>query len=118
MAKNDVRHYSTEQLECGTLKLQSFRRWQADNPPAWSYGERFALDAYAAGHSVGGRAVVEAIRRRDFADRYGRPTKTNNDYAAIIARVLLREHPQMMQAIELRPCVFDVLLPVGGGASE
>lgn len=112
MAKKQNKHaYTSKQLDHGMAKLRRYYEWRESNPRAYAYGVRMALDAVASGHHIGGQAVIEAIRGRDFTDEHGKPTRTNNDYAPIIARELLRKHPHMAGRIELRASVFDVLLP-------
>jgi hypothetical protein len=106
--------YTDEQLENGRRKLAAFREWLRDNPRACEFAERFALDALDAGQHVSGRAIVEHIRRHEFTDEHGRPTRINNDFAAVIARRLVRDHPEYAGRLELRPCVFDVLMAGGG----
>lgn len=109
---NKHRSYTPEQLEDGRRKLASFRTWLRDNPRAYAFGERFAIDALDAGQHTSGRAIVEHIRRHEFTDENGEPTSISNNYAAIIARKFLRDHPQYAGRMELRPCVFAVLMEV------
>lgn len=111
----DTKHtYTDEQLANGRRKLQAFHSWFEDNRDAYAFGERFAMGTLDAGQHTSGRAVVEHIRRADAADKRGNKSRPNNDYAAIIARKFLREHPQYAGRMELRPCVFDVLMAGGG----
>ena len=110
----DKQHnYTDGQLENGRRKLAKFRKWLRDNPRAYAFGERFAIDALDAGQHTSGRAIVEHIRRHEFTDEHGNPTRTSNDHAAIIARKFLRDHPQYAGRMELRPCVFDALMAGG-----
>lgn len=111
---NKHRSYTPEQLEDGRRKLASFRTWLRDNPRAYAFGERFAIDALDAGQHTSGRAIVEHIRRHELTDEHGTPTRTSNNHAAIIARKFLYDHPQYAGRMELRPCVFDVLMAGGG----
>ena len=99
-------------IERAMGKLREFRSWREDNPRAWIWAEQYALDAAAAGQHVGGAAIVEAIRCHDFADKHGRPTRTNNDYAPIIIRELVKMHPTLREHIELRGSMFDAILGV------
>jgi len=116
MAKDrDV--YTDEQLANGKRKLASFREWLRDNPRAYTFGERDAVSTLDSGQHTSGRAIVECIRKHEFTDEHGNPTTTNNDYAAIIARKFVRDHPQYAERVKLRPCVFDVLMQ-GGGTDE
>lgn len=113
----DTKTYTDEQLENGREKLAAFREWLRINPRAYAFGERFAINVLDAGQHTSGRAIVEHIRRHDLTDEHGRPTRISNDFAAIIVREFLREHPQYAGRIELRPCVFDALT-AGGGTNE
>lgn len=116
MADNK-RTYNDKQLANGRRKLAAFREWLRDNPRAYAFGVRFAIDALDAGQHTSGRAIVEHIRRHEFTDERGRETRISNDYAAIIARKFLRDHPQYAERVKLRPCVFDVLMQ-GGGTND
>ena len=108
--------YTPEAIERAKATLRDFYDWRHDNPTAWAWGVRFAIEENKAGHHVGGSTVVEAIRNHDFADRYGRPTKPNNNFKAIVARILLRQYPELSGRIELRKSVFDLL--IGASAND
>lgn len=111
----DTNHaYTDRQLEDGKRKLASFREWLHNNPRAYTFGERFAINVLDAGQHTSGRAIVEHIRRHELTDEHGTPTRTSNNHAAIIARKFLYDHPQYAGRMELRPCVFDVLMAGGG----
>lgn len=105
-------NYSPKAIERGAGTLREFNSWRETNPRAWAWAERFTLDAIAAGQHVGGQTIVEAIRNHDFADKYGRPTRTNNNYSPIMARAMMQAHPELRDRIELRACVFDALMGV------
>ena len=111
-------HYSDEQVARGMRKLARFHEWRYQNPQAWAYGVRHALKCAEGGQHVSGSAVVESICELDFTDAHGLPTKTNNDYAPIIARVLIITYPELRGRVELRKSVFDVLMPLDGTAPE
>lgn len=102
--------YTPEQLKRGRLKLLDAQAWRKDNPRAWHYIVRYALDAAANGRRLGGQEVVEAVRAHDFTDEYGRPTRVNNDHAAVFVRLLVAEYPQLDTLIERRASVFDLLM--------
>lgn len=102
--------YTPEQLDRAESTLNRFYKWREDNPQAWAFAEAIALNQAARGQRVSVRALVEAIRAHDLADVDGRPPKPNNDYAPIVARVLIIEHPEVSPHMERRRSVFDVLL--------
>lgn len=104
--------YNPEAIERGMGTLRDFYNWRESNPRAWAWAEQFVLDAIAAGQHVGGQTIVEAIRNHDFADRRGKPTRTNNNYSPIFARALLQAHPEIQDRIELRASVFDAIMGV------
>ena len=102
--------YTPEQLDRAEDMLHRFWQWRETNPAAWAFAEVFALDKAARGQRVSARAIIEAIRARDFADVSGRPTRTNNTHAAILSRVLTIEHPEITPHVERRVSVYDELL--------
>lgn len=102
--------YTDEQLERGREKLRNAHAWRLKNPRAWAYLENIALQSAQDGKRVGGQQLVEAVRSHDFTDTEGKATRTNNDYAPIIARLLISDHPHLNAFIERRGCVFDVLM--------
>ena len=111
--KKITRKYTDEQEEKGRRKLRDYDRFKEENQGrggAWEYVERRAREMYEDGVRISGRALLEDVRRRDLADRDGRPVRANNNFAAILARDLIRLHPEYRPRVELRPCVFDVLM--------
>lgn len=109
-SNTDVPKYTPEQLDRAESTLNRFYQWREDNPQAWAFAEAIALNKAARGQRVSVRALVEAIRAHDLADVDGRPPKPNNDYAPIVARVLIIEHPEVSPHVERRRSVYDALL--------
>ena len=102
--------YSPDQMERGRLELYRFKVWRYDNPQAWALIVAHALDLAAKGQPISAQALLESVRKKSFVDRFGNDTRANNSHAPIIARVLVREHPETRPFIELRRSVYDVLM--------
>lgn len=111
-------HYSDAQVARGMRKLARFYEWRYRNPQAWAFGVRHALKCAEDGQHVSGSAVVEAIRELDFTDAHGNPTSVDNNYKAIVGRLLVIAYPELRGRVELRKSVFDVLMPLDGTAPE
>lgn len=109
-------HYSSEKLDHAKKTLNRFMRWRESNMGAYTYAERHALLLHNRGERIGAQALIELIRNKDFWDADGRPTTINNGFSPILARVLISEHPELQESIELRRCIYDVIL--GGAASD
>lgn len=113
--------YTGEQLERGRLTHSDYLMWRWDNPRAWAFMERMALDAARHERRIGAQQLIEAVRERDFVDEHGEPTRTNNSYAPIIARDLIVFYPHLRPFIELRSSVYDVIvlgMPNGSGDAD
>lgn len=102
--------YTEKQISDGRRKLYRAEQWRRDNPQAWGYIVRTAKDRASHELAISGRGLIEAVREKSFTDRLGRDTKTNNDYAAIVARWIATEHPETARYIERRKTVFDMLV--------
>ena len=101
---------SEEAIERAKKKIVDAKYWMLTNPRAWRYMADTAMHQAAEGKKVSGRQLVENVRKRDFTDTCGAPTKVNNDYAAIFARLLVAEHPQLAKHIEFRRTVLDEIM--------
>ena len=100
--------YTEEQLERAREIAAQALAWMADNPAAMAYAERIALHEAEAGRRVSGSAIVEEIRKKDFTDVCGKPTRVNNNHAPIIARRLCAIHPEIAEHVETRTDVYEV----------
>lgn len=99
-----------EAIERAKKKLADAKYWVLTNPRAWRYMADTAMHQAAEGKKVSGRQLVENVRKRDFADTYGAPTKVNNNYTPIFARLLVAEHPQLAKHVEFRRTVLDEIM--------
>lgn len=105
-----TKKYSTLQLDRAQKTLDRFMRWRENNMGAYVCAERHALLLHNRGERIGAQALIELIRNKDFWDADGRPTTINNGFSPILARVLISEHPELRESIELRRCIYDVIL--------
>ena len=103
--------YTEKQLDNGRRKLYRAEQWRRDNPDAWRFIVDMATRQARQGQPISGSMLIEAVRHKAFVDREGEDTKTNNDYAPIVARWIALEHPETARYIEHRKTVFDVLIP-------
>lgn len=102
--------YTEVQLAKARKKVSGANSWRLKNPGAWHYVVHMALNQASEGKQVSGRQLVEAVRKKDFSDVDGKPTRTNNDHAAVIVRWLVIEHPQLSKCIELRCTALDEIM--------
>lgn len=106
--------YTDEQLDRARHTLHDAITWQGENPRAWDFIVRTALDLGANGKRIGAQRLIEDVRARDFTDELGMPTKTNNNYAPVFARLLVYEHPHLLPLVELRSSAIDAIMHAGG----
>ena len=107
--------YTEQQTERGRRVLARAQMWRRENRDAWIRALSYAIGKAMHGERISAQAIIEDVRRVDFTDVHGKPTRTNNDFAPIIARWLAREYPDAAQYIELRRSVFDELMDGGKG---
>ena len=82
--------------------------WVKLNPEVWSkHFEIPALYEAAHGRRVSVQRFIEDARRLDYVNRAGDPCKINNSFAAIFARLLIEQHPELSEFIETRRSVYD-----------
>lgn len=104
------REYTEKQIARGLRKLHRAEGWRHDNPDAWGYIVGVATEQARREQPISGRMLIEAVRHKAFTDLEGEDTRTNNDYAPVVARWLAVEHPETARFIERRKTVFDLLM--------
>lgn len=105
-----MEHYTDEQVARGRRTLHRAEAWRRENADAWLYMVGLAKQLAEREQAISGRGLIEAARRKAFTAKDGTDTKTNNDYAAIVARWIAAEHPETAPYIERRKTVFDLLV--------
>lgn len=103
------KRYSNRAIENGKQVSCAAVSWQQDNPFAWAFIVRGAVRLASMGQRVGVQRLIEEVRAHDFADRYGKATKTNNSFVPVFSRQLVRRYPYLSDYIERRASVFDVI---------
>lgn len=81
--------------------------WADMNPSALAFVESRAAAEAAAERPVSVRALLEDVRRKDFADREGCPTRVNNSICAALARLLVERNPALGPWVSFRQSVVD-----------
>ena len=102
--------YTERQIKRGRRVLGRAETWRKVNPEAWRFIVRTATELAERQQPISGSMLIEAVRHKAFLDREGNDTKTNNDYAPIVARWLAIEHPETAPYIKQRATVFDLLV--------
>ena len=98
--------------ETAEAKLWANRcaRWRAANTQAWGYMVRTAKTEAEHGRRFSFTWVAEQTRRKSFVDAAGEPFKINNNIIPMLARDLVREHPELKPyMLRLRKSRFDRL---------
>ena len=100
-------YYALRQQEKGDRFREEADAWVADNPEAWDYMVRQAVNSARAGRRFGIGSLVEHVRWHMFAE--GRTGfKCNNNHRAALARRIIAEHPETRPYIQTRDSVCDL----------
>lgn len=84
-----------------------------NNPGAWEYIERRALEEMDANRRISISRLVEEVRALSWTPRDGGAFKINNSYQAAFSRFLTEKYPRMRNYIERRRSRFDSVMPDG-----
>lgn len=96
--------------ERGAAAYAAALAWADLNPDALAFVEGRALAGAAAERPVSVRALIEDVRRTDFSDREGRPTRVNNSIAPALARILVERRAELAPWVTLRASMVDEAL--------
>lgn len=83
------------------------RIWIAENPDAWAFMVRHALEDARAERRISVYHLGELVRMKDFARADGQPMKLNNRIRPGLARVMAHDYPETAPFIELRRAACD-----------
>jgi hypothetical protein len=111
-----VRDFTPEQIKGAKRRVARYQSWRGINGQAYRFAERLALEEAAGKRRVSGQWLVAQIRAKDIVDDQGNPCRPNNDYAPLIVRELIANHPEVANLVERRTAVYDRLLATGGDA--
>ena len=107
--REDNREEFERELEA-RIVLAKFEIWDKANPDAWPLIVDEAMREVENKRRFGVRWIMENLRKVERTDRCGEPFHWPNEYAPIIARRLVREHPECKPFISLRKSRFDALM--------
>lgn len=96
-------------MERACERVRRYREWREENPAAFAFIERTALEKAKRGQRVGGSELIELVRSHDFTGSHGLPTKIDNTFGAILVRDLISRHPELRDHFELRATVYDLI---------
>ena len=108
--EHDTGTYTERQIEQGKATYRDASEWRKRNAQAWQFVVQVAKQAAAQRKRIGGRDLIEQVRRKEFTTDSGAPTATNNSFSPVFARWLAIEHPETAPYIERRKTVFDFLV--------
>lgn len=97
-------------------RMRQGRAWTEENPQAWRYMLAEAEERARDGRRFGMQELAEWVRRGDFTDRHGRPTRINNTIVPPLARIVVERCPECRPYIEIRTRAYDGLTMGGAGA--
>lgn len=87
---------------------QRFEQWHALNPWVYTALEHLVEDWLAMGHTrVGIKQLFEVLRWNYGRKTVGDTFKVNNDFTSRYARMLVADHPEWAEAIEIRSLRAD-----------
>lgn len=114
--KNDSRSkrvsamdYTAEQFERAKPAMVAAVCLRERYPMVWQDIEAHALDLATKGQRISLQYLLECAKQKDFIDAHGNDVHVTNDCAAIFARWLIAEHPELSKRIITRRSIFDVL---------
>ncbi|MDD6729758.1 MAG: hypothetical protein PUE02_02395 [Eggerthellaceae bacterium] len=110
------RKFTPEQIKAAKRRVARYQSWRGINGQAYRFAERLALEEAANKRRVSGQWLVAQIRAKDIVDDQGNPCRPNNDYAPLIVRELIANHPEVANLVERRTAIYDRLLATGGDA--
>lgn len=87
--------------------MEQEREWRRLNPDLWNKIEQWAVDEAQNQRPFSMQLLAEKIRFKDYADAEGNPVKVSNNFLAIWARRLIKDHPELIPFVRTRPSVFD-----------
>lgn len=86
------------------------REWRRVNPDAYKHLERLCVAEARAQRRVSIARAVEEVRAVDHTSIEGKPVKINNNMRAALARLIVKDHPEVAPFIEFRRAACDGLV--------
>ena len=86
------------------------RLWIKENPEPWRRMVSLALAESRAERRFSVAWLAEEVRKKDYTNIEGKPFKLNNSIKPALARILIKEHPEVAPYIETRRSMSDGLV--------
>lgn len=96
--------------DVATMGPHYARLWIKENPEPWRHVKALLLQEAKAGRKASIAWAVEEVRKKDYSDIQGKPFKVNNSIRPALARIAVREHPELAPYIEMRRSMSDGLV--------
>lgn len=82
-------------------------QWRRENPDAWRYIVRIALNEAAHDRKFSMQYLIEEVRRKSLVTTEGKPFGVNNTMRPALTRLLVEEHPEVRPYVETRHAACD-----------
>lgn len=101
-----------QRIERGSAAWAAYsaKEWIHDNPDAYRHLVGFCLNEAGHERKFSFRRAIEEVRAKDYSDIQGRPFKINNNMTPALARIIVKEHPEVAPFIEFRRASCDGLV--------
>lgn len=85
-------------------------QWVKDNPDGWHYAVTLALNEARQQCHFSMAWVMAQVRQKDFSTVTGESFKVDNTLTPALARILVKEHPEVKPFMEFRNAGCDGLV--------
>ena len=92
-----------------TVEIRA-QEWIKANPDLWGKFTDYALKQAENERHISVAWLTEDVRQHDYVNRIGDPCKINNNFKAVFARLLIKQHPQVRPYITIRKSGYDHML--------
>ena len=100
-----------EQLASAHIKVERVRQWARRNPQAFGAFESHLLGDASNHRRASACEAMERVRRVDYVDVDGEPSRLDNNDAATLSRIVCERHPEVMGFVRMRASDVDVAFP-------
>lgn len=106
----DQPNYSDCQLDRARSVLHEAEEWISTFDRPYAYILDRLEEDYNAGRKLSLQIYWEELRRKEWCGRNGESFRLNNSLRPAISRIIVREHPEFTEKIELRRSALDVAI--------
>ena len=102
-------------LQRARQRTHDAKSWIRTFPQPWAYVCDYLAMEFAAGHRISMQTAWEDLRAKEWSGTKGERFGLNNDLRPVLARILLREHPEYKGKLEIRRSQsLDAVMGFGG----